>query len=572
MAKLRRKILLSLLLLFALPVLVAQVNVLTWHNDNWRDGLNSGETILNQSNVNATQFGKLCSAIVDGQLFGQPLVVSLAGLNTVYVATQNDSVYSINAATCSIINSVSLLESGEEPVQCGDVGSRDCRAVSPIVGILGTPVIDPSTNTIYLVSQSELTTGSCVETTKRKPSSCFLHRVHALDLTTLAEKFNGPVVVAGSYQNLVFRSFNHIQRTGLLWLSGAMPNGDNAIYFGFSEMDGSGTPGLSVPQGWVFGYDAQNLTATPYAWSSTPDGEGGGVWGSGTGLAAGYDSPVGSQYIYLVTGDGDFTVNTGGSDYGDSFVKLTTALIPAAYFTPFSQGCWNAEDLDFGSAGVMLIPDSGTEYFAVAPSKSGAMYGINRAIPGGYTAPTNSTCPATGTNPGVESLQGSPHHFYTTAASWNSQIYVIPMYEPMSRYFLNNANTPSACIASPVCTGNVIRTAVAFQYGTNLALSSSGTTTGTAVAWAVKGNGWPLNALGPYVLYAFDAEHSVSNTIPQLWNNTMCPNRDAGGNATKFVVPTIANGNVYVGSMDPTDSTNTRGRLDVFGLTDVPCS
>jgi hypothetical protein len=563
---------------FAAPLIFAQTSVLTWHNDNWRDGLNSTEIVLNQSNVNATQFGKLCSTIFDGQIFGQPLVVSTGGQNTVYVATQNDSLYSINGTNCSVIRSASLLETSEEAVQCTDVGGGKCQTISPIIGILGTPVIDLSTNTIYLVSESELTTGTC-KPAKRKPSSCFIHRLHALDLTTFAEKFDGPVAIAGAYQQLSFVSSSHIQRPGLLELGGVMPNGDSGIYIGFSEMDGSGKPGVNIVSGWVFGYDAQNLAAAPYVWSSTPDGEGGGIWASGAGLAAGLDSPGGATYLYLVTGDGDFTANTGGSDYGDSFVKLTTSLVPSSYFTPFSQACMNPEDLDFGSSGVMLIPDSGSTYFAVAPSKPGAIYAINRAEPGGYTAPTNSTCPATGTNLNVESFQGSPHHFYTTPVSWNSQVYFIPMYEPLSKYALNLGEPkrgsdlvpPSGCIHSPICTANVLKSKVTFQYGTNLSLSSSGTTSGTAIVWAASGNGWPTNPLGGVVLYAFDAEHNVSEAIPELWDNTKCPTRDQTGNATKFVLPTIANGIVYLSSMDRTDSTNTRGELDVFGLTSSVC-
>jgi len=550
----------------------AQTNVLTWHNDNWRDGLNSSETILNQTNVNASQFGKVCSAILDGQIFAQPLVVSTAGLNTVYAVTQNDSVYALNGSNCSQILSISLLQSGEEAVRCTDVGGQKCQTISPIVGILGTPVIDLSLNAIYLVSESELTTGTCGKVVKRKPSSCFVHRLHALDLTTFAEKFGGPVTIAGGYQTSTFTSSNHIQRTGLLEVNAVMPSGDSGIYIGFSEMDGTGNPGVNIPSGWVFGYDAQNLAAPAYIWNSTPSGEGGGIWASGAGLAAGLDSPAGGTYIFLVTGDGDFTANTGGSDYGDSFVKLTTGLVPNSYFTPFAQACMNLGDLDFGSSGVMLIPDAGSTYYAVAPSKTGAIYAVNRATLGGYSAPTNSTCPATGTNSNVESFQGSPHHFYTTPVSWNSQLYFIPMYEPLAKYSIDVDGAPSKCIHFPICTSTVLKSTVTFQYGTNLSISSSGTTSGTAIVWAASGNGWPNNPLAPAVLYAFDAEHSVAKAVPELWDSTKCPTRDALGNATKFVLPTIANGSVYLGSMDRTDSTNTRGELDVFGLTTAPCN
>ena len=545
-----------------------QTSVLTWHNDNWRDGLNSTETVLNQANVNASQFGRVCSIAVDGQVFAQPLVVSSGGLNIVYVATQNDTLYAINGANCTVFTSVSLLQAGEEATQCADVGGEKCETITPIIGILGTPVIDLSTNTIYLTSQSELTSGTCAPV-KRKPNNCFIHRLHALDLTTFAEKFNGPVAI-GTQQS-TFTTGNHIQRTGLLELGGVMANGDSGIYMGFSEMDGGGKPGVNIPSGWVFGYDAQNLAAAPYVWSSTPAGEGGGIWASGAGLAAGFDSPNGGMYLYLVTGDGDFTANTGGADYGNSFVKLSVTLQPTSYFTPFSQACMNIQDMDFGSSGVMLVPDSGSTYFAVAASKPGVIYGISRANPGGYTAPTNATCPATGSNATVQYFQGSPHHYYTTAASWNSQIYFIPMYEPMTKYRLN-LGTPPVCVLSPICAGTAVKSTVTFQYGTSLSISSSGTTTGTAIAWVASGNGWPTSSMGPVVLYALDAEHTVSKTIPELWDSTKCPVRDQTGNATKFVLPTIANGFVYVGSMDPSDLTNTRGRLDVFGLTSAPCN
>ena len=159
-----------------------------------------------------------------------------------------------------------------------------------------------------------------------------------------------------------------------------------------------------------------------------------------------------------------------------------------------------------------------------------------------------------------------------TPVTWNSLIYFISMKGPIARYQLN-LNTPPICLFAPICTGNIAKSAVIFQYGTNLSASSSGTTTGTAIVWAAKGNGWPnVTPPAPVTLYAYDAEHVVSKNLPELWDSTMCPTRDKAGNSTKFVLPTIANGTVYLGSMDPTDSTNTRGELDVFGLTSAACN
>ena len=562
----------SLLIILSAVLLPAQTNVLTWHNDNSRDGLNSTETVLNQSNVNPTHFGKVCSAVFDGQLYAQPLVVVQGGKNIVYVVTMNDSIYSVDGTSCKQISRVSLLQAGERPPLCQDVGGSKCSNIKPIVGIVGTPVIDTSTNTIYLVSESESTVGGCA--TQLTPS-CFTHRLHALDLTSFAEKFGGPIVVAASFQGATFTSRNHIQRAGLLLLPGNPPSGQNTLYVAFTAMDGTGIPGKSVPHGWLFGFNASDLTSAPLVWSSTPAGEGGGMWMAGAGLAAGLDAPGGSTYIYVATGDGDFTANTGGSDYGDSFVKLTPNLTvaPNGYFTPFSQACLNPEDMDFGSGGVMLFPDKGSTFYAVAQGKDGYLYVQDRANPGGYTPPTNNTCPATGSNANQEYFLGrTGHPYFTTAAYWNSRLFYAPMFAPVIRYRVSLASPP-VCTPSPICQNQTTATTARFQYGTNLSISSSGNTTGTAILWAVKGNGWPsADTPNTAVLYAFDAEHTASShAIPELWDSNRCPERDQPGYGSHFAVPTVANGLVYLGTMDPTDPANVRGELDVFGPTMKAC-
>jgi hypothetical protein len=555
------------ILLSPVAGLAAQTNVLTQRYDISRDGLNGTEIILNQSNVAPSSFGKLCSAVVDGQVFAQPLVVFYQHRNVVLVATMNDSLYILDGSNCSQLAQVSLLQSGEEAAQCQDGGGKLCMTFKPILGILGTPVVDIGTKTIYFATETESTVGSCATT---KDPSCATHRLYALDLLTLTNKFNSPVTIAGTYSSSKFTSYNHIQRPGLLLLPNAMPNGDSGVYVAFSEIDGGGKPGATVPQGWVFGFDAGNLAATPYMWSSAPNAEGAGIWQTGAGLAAGPDSPGGQQYIYFSTGDGVFDANNGGPDYGDSFVKLTPSLTnpPNGYFTPFGQACMNPADLDLGSGGVMLLPGSGPTYFAVTAGKDGNIYVMDRANPGGYVPPTNNTCPATGQNANQESFHASTHAFYTTPPYWNQQIYYTPLSSRLTKYKIN-----TTCNPGPVCTTGTATSSVTFSYGTNPSVSANGNKTGTAILWAPSGNGWPsVPTLLPVTLYALDAEHANSGVIPKLWDSTQCPTRDTPGNATKFVVPTIANGLVYLGSMDPTDSTNTRGELDVFGLTSAACN
>jgi len=553
-------------LVFITAGLGAQTNVLTSRNDISRDGLNSTETVLNQANVNRASFGKICSAVVDGQLFAQPLVVSAKGKNVVDVVTMNDSVYTIDGSNCNQINHVSLIPPDEQATPCMDLNGR-CGVIIPLIGALATPVIDISTNTIYVSTETESTSRPCQA---NHASTCFIHRLHALDLSTLEEKFNGPAVISGSYLSATFNPKQHIQRPGLLLLPGVMLNGDSAVYLGFSAIDGFGKPGVSTPQGWLFRYDAGDLSSAPIAWSSTPNGEGGGTWQSGSGIAAGIDSPNGQTFLYVNTGDGTFDVNDGGLDYGDSFVKLTTSLttVPNGYFTPFNQACLNPYDLDFGSGGVLLTPNVGSKFYAVTASKTGAVFVMDRANPGGFNAPKNHACPGTGTNNNQEYFRGATRPYFTTAAYWNLHLYLTPLQLPLTRYQLS-----LSCNPGPICTTGTDTSKVEFGFASP-SISSSGNTTGTAILWAQSGNGWPplQNGPEPAVLYAMDAEHvAPHNTVPELWDSTQCPARDTPGNATKFVAPTIANGMVYLGTMDPTDSTNTRGQLDVFGLTSAAC-
>ncbi len=217
------------LLLFCAAGALAQ-SVVTEHYDNARTGLNPGESILNTTNVNATSFGKLFSQSVDGQIYAQPLY--MAGLaipgkgthNVVFVATENDSVYAFDAdnnggANASPLWQISLLTSshgaasGATTVPNGDVSSTD---IQPIIGITATPVIDPSTNTIYVVGAT-------------KENGSYFQRLHALDVTTGAEKFGGPIALSGSVSGTGNGSSGGTlnwdpkwedNRTGLLLLNG----------------------------------------------------------------------------------------------------------------------------------------------------------------------------------------------------------------------------------------------------------------------------------------------------------------------------------------------------------------
>lgn len=570
------------LIFLSAGVLAAQTtNVMTWHNNNLRDGLNNTETKITQATVSKKTFGKICSTgpgVIDGQIYAEPLVVAdgIKGYSqVVYVATMNDTVYFIDGGStdCAVINTISLLQPNEKAVPCTDVGHKDCETLDPQVGILGTPVINYVTNTMYLVTWTESTAGTCPTT---KAPACFVHRLHALDISTGLERYNGPVVIPSvTMGKSTFTSFNHLQRPGLLYLDSTEPNKDDTVYVAFSSMDGSGTVGKSLPSGWVFSFDAQNLAAAPAAWCATPNGEGGGIWLSGAGLAAGIDQAGGNQYIYTATGDGTFDVEDGGSDYGDTLVKLTTGLTVRNYFTPYRQYCDEIDDGDLGSGGVMLIPNgvaSSTIDFALANGKDGSIYVTDRANLGGYAGPTGNICPKpAGPNLNLETISASTNKFYSTPAFWDSTLYSVPNNSPLQKYAIG-----AACSSGPICKTPVASSTAKFTYGSVPVISSNLNKSGTAVVWLIHGNGWPNGntKLKPAtaVLAAYDAEHVTEpNIIPLLWSSAQCPKRDGAGEATKFAVPTVANGRVFIGTMDPADATSTRGRLDVYGPTSAPC-
>src|SRR5581483_10429912 len=296
----------------------AQVNVLTYHNDNARTGQNLHETILTPGNVNKDSFGLLFTYPVDGYVYAQPLYLSNVSIpgkgthNVVYVATEHDSVYAFDADDNTGPNAaplwrVSLIPSGGSTVTSDDVGTAD---VVPEIGITGTPVIDGKTGTLYVVA-------------KTKENGSFVQRLHALDVQTGAEKFGGPVVIQGSTQGtgdgssggvLPFSPWRQHQRAALLLLNGIVyiawaAHGDNGVY-----------------HGWIMGYDAATLQQK-YVYCASPNAKtdpsgyplaGGGIWQAGAGPAA----DAGGN-IYFMTGNGTFSANlNGGRDYGDSFVKV----------------------------------------------------------------------------------------------------------------------------------------------------------------------------------------------------------------------------------------------------------
>jgi hypothetical protein len=325
----------------------SQVGVLTYHNDNDRSGQNLSETLLTPTNVNQYQFGKLFSHDVDGLVHAQPLyaaqvsVPSAGTHNVVYVVTEHNTVYAFDADSNSGSNAFPLWSVNLGP----SVPALPAQAQAPIpieIGITSTPVIDVTTGTLYVVSFTF-------------ESGDYFYRLHALDWGTGREKLGGPAQIQASVPGtgpcssggtVIFDSANLFQRPGLLLSNGV-------VYIGWS-----GLRDYTCANGWLIGYSAQTLlqvgafNVTPNA-PANPRGSQGGIWQSGAAPAA--DA---SGNVYFETGDGLFDAgNPTPIDFGDTLLKLSSALAVDDYFTPHNQDCMDTNDMDLGSGAPVLLPD-----------------------------------------------------------------------------------------------------------------------------------------------------------------------------------------------------------------------
>ena len=521
---------------FSVP---AQVSVTTWHNDIGRTGQNLNETILNLSDVNTTQFGKLFSQPVDGYVYAQPLYlpnVTIGGQshNVVFVATENDSVYAFDANNNGGSNASPLwfdsmlsptfgAAAGATTVPSGDVGTD----ISPQVGITGTPVIDPSTGTLYVVSAT-------------LEGSTFVQRLHALDVTSGAEKFGAPIVINASVPGTGNGSVNGTlpfdpewenQRAGLLLLNGI-------VYIGYASHGDNGPW-----HGWILGYNAHTLQQTG-AFCATHNGVGGGMWMGGAGLAAEVNDPTGHPYgrMFVATGNGDYTASapyTANMDFGDSILNLDlTNGAPNIQdeFTPYNQAILDANDSDVASGGVMLVPTQTSGSFPnllVQTGKSGTQYLLDRDKLGGYNASGDVV---------VQNLPYSvgENGAWSTPAYWNGTVYYWGVSDTLKAFPIVNG----------LLTGPTAVSSETYGYpGANPSISANGATQG--IIWTIESDLYETQ--GQAVLEA----HSASNPATTLYSSNTNLTRDNPGPAVKFAVPTIANGLVYVGA---------ESQLSVFGL------
>ena len=504
--------------------LLAQTNVLTWHNDNLRTGQNLLEGILTPTNVESSTFGKLFQVAMDGKVDAQPLYVSAVSIpgqgthNIVYAATENDSVYAFDADNGQVLWHVSVLGKNETPSD-----SRNCNQVTPVIGITATPVVDLAKGFLYIAAMSKDSSGN------------YHQRLHALWLVSGAEEYGSPITVSASVPGTGDNSSNGLvtfdpaqykERPGLLQV------GDTVYTSWGSHCD------IRPYTGWLMSYSTVTGAQTG-VFNFVPNGSDAAPWNAGAGPAA---DTAGNIFISVGNGTFDTTLTSQGfpshGNYGNSVVKLAASngmLKATDYWTMFNSDAESDVDTDLGSGGLMLLPpqtdSTGKQkQLAVAAGKDRNLYVLDQNNLGKYSASSNATL--------YQELTGAlPNGEWSSPAYFNGHVYYGPVGSTLRSFDVNAAKISS----SPSST-----TTETFTYpGTTPSVSAYGEQNG--IVWAIENS-------TPAVLHAYDA----NNLSTELYNSNQAASaRDQFGSGNKFMVPTIANGKVYVG---------TPNSVAVFGL------
>jgi hypothetical protein len=522
------------------------VNVSTWHFDNGRSGLNASETALTPQNVSSPKFGKLFSYLVDGYVYAQPLLVSGLTINgsphnAVFVATENDSVYAFDADTQGSgtpLWQVSLLNPGETPITNA--------SIQPFLGITSTPAIDLSSKTMYVVSTEAL-------------SGAGSFRLHALDITSGAEKFGGPVTIqasvpgtnSDSVDGVVSLTTSCLQRAALLVAN-------SSVFIGFG----------ACHSGWLLSYDAQTLSQTG-VFNASPNLDGEGRFGGAGGVWMGGGGPVADDggNVYISTGNGPYD---GTTSFGESVLKFDSQLHRLDYFTPHDWEFMDCKDTDLAAGGILLIPGSSQ---VLAGGKSGKLYLLSTAELGGMQAgdagatqtlwfesdlipPYSTTC--TDNKGKTWTTDINSYEIFGTGAYFNGSVYLgvtptsLSSPAPLRAFTYNGNLIPGAAAANNILMSS---------YGTTPFISASGASHG--IVWMID-HGQPIQSAGTQteaILRAYDAD-----SLSELYDSTD-NTADAPGYGIKFTSPIVANGKVYIPTgHDPVTAANPQGEIDVYGL------
>jgi len=497
-------------------------NVPTRSYNNQRTGANLSETILTASNVKSSQFGKLFMLPVDDAIYAQILYVSSVPIggsthNVIYVATTNNTVYAFDADTLGSPLWQRNFNGAGVPTVNSQVGQA-CPGGPYLdfignIGIVGTPVIDTQTRTMFFV-------------TRTVESGATVQRLRAIDITTGADQANSPQVIQASVPGtgdggttVTFNPVTQNQRSAISLSQGI-------LYIAWASF--CDTPPY---HGWVLAYNETTL-AQVGAFNTTPNGAGSGIWMAGAGLA--FDA---SGNAYCGTGNGS---TDDVSSFGESLLKLApSSLARLDYFTASNYSTLNANDVDFGSSGPVMLP--GTNLLTTG-GKEGKLYLLNTSnlgqeVSGDTQIPQVFQAVDTTVRP------TATHHIHNISPTWNSpeglNVYVWGENDFLHAFRFNPS---TQTLTTPAFANGAILPPVGMPGGM-MTISANGSQAGTGVLWAaLSSNGDANHAIVPGNLYAFNAE-----TLALLWSTTGVG--DDPLNFSKGSIPVVANGKVYLGGM-----------------------
>jgi len=483
----------------------------TYHYDGGRTGWNPHETALTTATVGPSHFGYVRHLLGDSVVYAQPLYVpnlqiGSATHNTVIFATENDSVYAYDADTGAALWHRTFLDPAHGVTAVSIASVNNCAQITPTIGVSSTPVIDPSTQTLYVVDKIQIA---------QNGTTTYHTQIHALALTSGGDKLT-PAEIAGSIKRSdgsvdTFAARYQQNRPGLVLANGM-------VYVGFgSSCDEDG----NAVHGWMFGYGASNLHRNfiVNTTASNTSSSLGSIWQST--YAPAVDS---SGNLYFTTGNGSFNAQNGGADYGESVLRTTSQLAIRDYFAPYNEASLSNSDEDVGSVGVMLIPNSSGSKIPLAVSgvKSGTIYLLNQNKLGEFNASGDNVVQKIYIGNGGDSLFGGPA-YYANHVYWGSAD------QPMQSFALAVSPAPKLTFQSQ--TTNKFNG----EGGEIPAVSSNGTTAGTAIVWATSRPPTGSNV----TLYAYDA----TNLAKMLFSGAVGTWRATDG---AFLTPTIADGHVFV--------------------------